>query len=130
MPPLPVALEMLRKIQEKPSAMFGGYVPFLSVKYFTEKCREVYFCIDDYSDAAFIVTNFSLYGIFHEYGDMGKDVSMREERQHYIEMCRNNLETALANLNILMPANHESIIALSLGSNAKSRIYSGLSTQF
>lgn len=95
--------------------MFGGYVPFLSVKYFTEKCREVYFCIHDYSDAAFIVTNFSLYSVFHEYGDMGKDVSMREERQHYIEMCRNNLETALANLNILMPANHESIIALSLG---------------
>ncbi|KOS37941.1 hypothetical protein ACN38_g11255 [Penicillium nordicum] len=115
MPPLPVALEILRKIQEKPSAMFGGYVPFLSVKYFTEKCREVYFCIHDYSDAAFIVTNFSLYSVFHEYGDMGKDVSMREERQHYIEMCRNNLETALANLNILMPANHESIIALSLG---------------
>ncbi|CAI7595251.1 unnamed protein product [Penicillium discolor] len=115
MPPLPVTLDMLRNIQENPPAFFGGYVPFLSVKYFTEKCREVYFCIHDYSDAAFIITNFSMYGLFYEYGGMEKDVTMREEHQHYIMMCRNNLETALANLNILMPADHDSIMALSLG---------------
>ncbi|CRL30596.1 Fungal transcriptional regulatory protein, N-terminal [Penicillium camemberti] len=115
MPPLPVALDMLRNIQENPPAFFGGYVPFLSVKYFTEKCREVYFCIQDYSDAAFIITTFCMYGLFHEYGGMEKDVTMREEHHRYIEMCRNNLETALANLNILMPANHDSIMALSLG---------------
>lgn len=103
---------------ENPPAFFGGYVPFLSVKYFTEKCREVYFCIQDYSDAAFIITTFCMYGLFHEYGGMEKDVTMREEHHHYIEMCRNNLETALANLNILMPANHDSIMALSLGVSA------------
>lgn len=85
------------------------------MKYFTEKCREVYFCIDDYSDAAFVVTNFCLYGVFYEYGVTEKDASTQEDYQNYIEMCRNNLETALANLNILMPANHESIMALALG---------------
>ncbi|OQE02169.1 hypothetical protein PENVUL_c040G05964 [Penicillium vulpinum] len=115
MPPLSLVLDLLRKIQETPPACFGGYVPFLSVKYFTEKCREVYFCVDDYSDAAFVVTNFCLYSILYEYGAMQKDATMREEDQHYIEMCRENLETALANLNILMPANHESIMALAIG---------------
>ncbi|CAI7626085.1 unnamed protein product [Penicillium glandicola] len=114
MPPLPLVLDILRRIQETPPACLGCYVPFLSVKYVIEKCREVYFCIDDYSDAAFVVTNFCLYGILYEYG-MEKDSSMREEHQNYIKMCRDNLETALANLNILMPATHESITALALG---------------
>lgn len=85
------------------------------MKYFTEKCREVYFCIDDYSDAAFVVTNFCLYSALYEYGGMERDASSREEHRHCIEMCRDNLETALANLNILMPASHESIMALALG---------------
>lgn len=38
-----------------------------------------------------------------------------EECQEYIEMCRDNLEVALGNLTILMPANEESIMALSIG---------------
>ncbi|KAJ5165470.1 uncharacterized protein N7500_007300 [Penicillium coprophilum] len=115
MPPLPLVLDMLRKIQESPPACFCGYAPFLSVKYFTEKCREVYFCIDDYTDAAFIITNFCLYGIFYEYGGMENGPSIRAQHQNYIEMCRGNLETALANLNIMMPATHESIMALAVG---------------
>ncbi|KAJ6185489.1 hypothetical protein N7519_006790 [Penicillium mononematosum] len=115
MPPLSVVLDVLRKVQEKPPACFGGYVPFMSVQYFAEKCREVYFCIEDYSDTAFVVTNFCLYSVLYEYDAEEKDTNTREERQNYIQMCRDNLETALANLNILMPATYESIMALILG---------------
>ncbi|KAJ5795163.1 transcriptional regulator family: Fungal Specific TF [Penicillium paradoxum] len=115
MPPLPLVLGVLRKCQETPPACFGGYVPFLSVDYFTEKCREVYFCVDEYSDAAFVVTNFCLYMILFETGATENEATKREEYQHYIEMCRNNLETALANLNILMPATEESVTALAVG---------------
>ncbi|OQE24841.1 hypothetical protein PENFLA_c009G02676 [Penicillium flavigenum] len=115
MPPLPVVLDVLRKVQEKPPACFGGYVPFMSVQYFTDKCREVYFCLEDYSDTAFVVTNFCLYSVLYEYDAEEKDTTTREEHQNYIQMCRDNLETALANLNILMPATYESIMALILG---------------
>ena len=75
----------------------------------------MYFCIDDYSDAAFVITNFGMYSFFYEYGATEKDANVREDYLHCIEMCRDNLETALANLNILMPANQESIMALALG---------------
>jgi hypothetical protein len=85
------------------------------VDYFTEKCREVYFCTDDYSDAAFVISNFGIYSIFYELGSTDPDPNLREEYLSYIEMCRNNLETALANLNILMPATQESIKALAVG---------------
>ncbi|KAJ5146378.1 transcriptional regulator family: Fungal Specific TF [Penicillium bovifimosum] len=115
MPPLELVLGVLRKCQETAPSFFGGYVPFLSVDFFVEKCRDVYFCIDDYSDAAFVITNFCLYMIFYELGALDKGDVLREEYQHYILMCRDNLETALANLNILMPVNQDSITALAVG---------------
>lgn len=83
--------------------------------YFIEKCREVYFCTDDYSDATFISANFGLYNGFIELAYVEKDPAIRDEYQHYIRMCRYNLEAALANLNILMPVTHESVVALCIG---------------
>lgn len=97
--------------------------------YFIEKCREVYFCTEEYSDAAFIVSNFCLYGIFYELHMMEKDDSIGQECQDYIEMCRDNLEAALANLNILMPATQESINALAVGVSSLSFMISSLHLQ-
>jgi hypothetical protein len=90
------------------------------VDYFIEKCREVYFCTEEYSDAAFIIANFGLYSIFYELHLTEKNDSIGQECQDYIEMCRDNLEVALANLNILMPATQESINALAVGVSSPS----------
>lgn len=95
--------------------MFEGYFPFISVDKFVQKCREVYFAIDEYSDATFIVVNGGLYNVFVEWSFMAKDHETREECRKYLGLCRNNLETALVNLNLLMPARAESIEALALG---------------
>lgn len=100
---------------EHPSGCFGGHIPFLGVDYFIEKCREVYFCTEDYSDATFIISNFCLYSVFYELGLAKKNDPIGEECQNYIELCRKNLEAALANLSILIPATQESIMALALG---------------
>lgn len=100
---------------ESPPTMFEGYFPFISVDKFVQKCREVYFAIDEYSDATFIVVNGGLYNVFIEWSFMAKDHETREECQKYLSLCRNNLETALANLNLLTPARAESIEALALG---------------
>lgn len=83
--------------------------------YFIDKCREVYFCTDDYSDSTFIVTNMCLYNIFLECGFNEKNNTTRDEYLHYSRMCRGNLETALAGLNMLMPATNDSIMALAIG---------------
>ncbi|CAG8143450.1 unnamed protein product [Penicillium salamii] len=133
MPPLQLVLQVLRYVKgviprpqndlafvvltflEYQSSCFGGYMPFLAVDYFIEKCREVYFCAEDYSDAAFIVTNFCLYSVFYELSVTKAAGPIGEECHRHIETCRNNLEAALANLNILMPANQESIMALAVG---------------
>ncbi|KAJ5573733.1 transcriptional regulator family: Fungal Specific TF [Penicillium hispanicum] len=115
MPPLPTVLTVLRKVKENPPSSFGGYIPFFSVDYFIGKCREVYFCTDEYSDATFIVTNVGLYNVFIELGYAQKETPLRDEYQQYVQMCKDNLEACLANLSILMPASMESIVALALG---------------
>lgn len=61
------------------------------------------------------MVNGGLYNTFIEWGFMAKDRETREECQKYLSLCRNNLETALVNLNLLMPAKAESIEALALG---------------
>lgn len=83
--------------------------------YFVQKCREVYFATEDYTDATFIIVNGGLFHIFLDYSYSTKSKSTRSEYQTYLQLCQNNLETALANLNLLMPATEESIEALTLG---------------
>ena len=116
-------------ISENPPSSFGSSIPFFDVDLFVEKCREVYFCTDDYSDATFIVANIGLYNVFIELEFGEKEPASREEYHHYVQMCKENLEAGLANLNILMPATMESIIALCLGvSNYASCVFLVLMT--
>jgi hypothetical protein len=89
------------------------------VDYFISRCQEVYFATEDYSDATFIIANFGLYGIFVEYGFCEKEPATREEYQRYVQVCKDNLEAALANLNLLMPVTMESVVALTVGVSSR-----------
>lgn len=50
-----------------------------------------------------------------EYQNTGIGQISKDEYRYYIQLCKDNLEAALANLNILMPATFDSIVALALG---------------
>jgi hypothetical protein len=89
--------------------------PFIQLERLSEKCREVYFATEDYSDAAFIVANGGLYQVFVAASFMTQDRALREEYQGYADICKHNLNTTLANLHLLMPANIDSIEALTMG---------------
>lgn len=92
-----------------------SYCPFIPFDRLSDKCREVYFNTEDYSDATFIVANGGLYQIFVAESFMSEDRAMREEYQRYVDICKRNLDTTLANLHLLMPATSESIEALAMG---------------
>ncbi|KAH1498459.1 hypothetical protein LV164_003766 [Aspergillus fumigatus] len=115
MPPIEVILPILRQIKENLPLTFACYFPFLSVDDFIQKCREVYFATEDYSDATFMVVNCGLYHIFLEYSFLEESPRIRDDYQKYIQLCRKNFETVLANLPLLMPARPELIEALTLG---------------
>jgi hypothetical protein len=75
----------------------------------------VYFATEDYSDATFIMVNGCLVYLFAECSFTVNDATIKETYEKYLKLCSINLETALANLNLLMPARRESIEALTIG---------------
>lgn len=101
-------------LSEQPSIL-QAYLPFLSTPRLVEKCRQVYFSTEDYSDATFIVVNGALLYLISDVVAITKDSQTREEYDKYLNLCLVNLETALGSLNLLMPANDENIEALALG---------------
>ncbi|KAL2843158.1 hypothetical protein BJY01DRAFT_197527 [Aspergillus pseudoustus] len=117
MPPIHVVLPMLRKARESYGTALQSYCPFVPFDRLTDKCREVYFATEDYSDATFIVANGGLYQLFVAASLMTEDRALREEYQRYVDMCRANLDKTLANLHLLMPATTESIEALTMGAS-------------
>ncbi|KAB5559949.1 hypothetical protein GE09DRAFT_1172783 [Coniochaeta sp. 2T2.1] len=138
MPPSQVVINMLRDIKGDvaPKSWTPLYLPFLTcaradnppvtftlvvvnlaVKDFTESCRKVFFSTEDFSLWTFIVVNCGLYYLFQEkYIMMDENSGAAAEYLQYNQMCRDNLETALANLPFFMPPKMETIEALLLGS--------------
>ncbi|KAI9367742.1 hypothetical protein BJX61DRAFT_278787 [Aspergillus egyptiacus] len=115
MPPANAVLPLLRKAKESYGSVLQLYCPFVAFDRLTEKCRDVYFATEDYSDATFIIANGGLYQLFVTASSMTQDRQIRAEYQEYVNMCKANLETTLANLHLLLPANTESIEALTMG---------------
>ena len=79
---------------------------------FSDICLGVYFS-EDYSEAEFIISNSGMMYLFQELA--GSEPESKEENLSYFEMCRTNVETALNNLPLHLPANSNMIAALVLG---------------
>lgn len=68
---------------------------------------------DDYNAAHFIIVNATLYFLFCAYGYL-----LEENLEEYLalsRLCGVNLETALSNLPLHLPASDDVIVALALG---------------
>jgi hypothetical protein len=88
---------------------------FITVDSFIECCQRVFFATEEYGAATFIIANAGLYFLFQE-----KLVGASGNRD-YLEvqcLCRDNLETALSNLPLLLPPKRETVEALLLGVSA------------
>lgn len=89
----------------------------MAVENFADACQQVYFALEDFSHATFIIVNTGLYYLFQEKAVMAEsDAAVREYRSYY-ELCRSNLETGLANLKFFLAPNMENIEALLLGAS-------------
>lgn len=104
---------------ENPSTVLLGFFPFITADSLFERCRQVYFATEEYSDATFIVVNACLVYLFSEFSFSESETSKREIYDKYHDLCRVNLETGLANLSLLTPATMESIEALSMGVSSR-----------
>lgn len=80
---------------------------------FSSLCDTVYFATERFSEATFTVVNAMLYNLFIEQDPL--DPAIQEEYYSYSELCRANLETALANMPLFTSAKLENVQALLLG---------------
>ncbi|KAK5627023.1 hypothetical protein RRF57_002738 [Xylaria bambusicola] len=110
-------------VREQLSAMSHGPVPvmlailytFLDYEHFTDRCRQLYFATDAPSEASFITVNAGLLYIFFEASLKASDPVKKARYEESRAISQNNLEIALAQLNMMMPATAENIEALLMG---------------
>jgi hypothetical protein len=76
-------------------------------------CLDVYFN-EEYSEENFITVNAGLNSLFWDYS-FHVSAEEKEECMAYASMCRDNLETALSNLSLHLPATSGVILALLFG---------------
>lgn len=122
MPPVQAVIPVLREVKETPPGTFTliSVCCFMAVENFAEACRRVYFALEDFSHANFIIVNMGLYYLFQEKavvaGGSG-DAAGADRYTGYYRLCRDNLETGLANLRFFLGASMENIEALLLGAS-------------
>ncbi|KUI54247.1 hypothetical protein VP1G_01645 [Cytospora mali] len=119
MPPIQAVIPVLREIKETPPGTFTliSVCCFMAVENFAEACRRVYFALEDFSHATFIIVNAGLYYLFQEKSVMAESDDLVRQYTGYYELCRANLETGLANLKFFLGASMETIEALLLGAS-------------
>ncbi|KAH7120471.1 hypothetical protein EDB81DRAFT_700705 [Dactylonectria macrodidyma] len=113
LPPMKLTVALIRAAKAAPTEMATMIHEFSPLENFSELCLHVYFS-ENYSQADFITANAGLLYLYTEY--MARTPEKEDEIIPYVEMCRANLQTALANLPLHVPATSRMIGALLLGS--------------
>ncbi|CAF3543745.1 unnamed protein product [Fusarium graminearum] len=113
MPPLKTAIALIRIAKAKELVGSGWIYEFLPFQRFTDMCLDVYFN-DNHSEANFITVNAGLYSLFRDY-IFHVSAQEREAYTAHSILCRDNLETALSNLPLHLPATTDMILALVFG---------------
>lgn len=85
---------------------------FIDYEHFADRCRQLYFSTEYPSEASFIIVNVGLRYIFFEAALKTTDPTKKARYQESCDMCQRNLEIALAQLEMMMPATGENIEAL------------------
>lgn len=88
---------------------------------FGDLCLKVYFG-EDVSPYDIISVNAGLYSLFWDYASTAKmSEDDKEHNMAYARLCRNNLETGLAEIPLHVPASADVIAALLFGVGSKLR---------
>ncbi|KAH7142024.1 fungal-specific transcription factor domain-containing protein [Dactylonectria macrodidyma] len=114
LPPIQKAVALI--LTAKSQRMLGGTAwiyEFLPTQRFPDLCLNVYFS-ENHSEADFIAVNAGLHSLFWDYAAHGPP-ELEEENLAYMRMCGVNLETALSNLPLHLPASSDMIAALLFG---------------
>ncbi|CEJ89569.1 hypothetical protein VHEMI05407 [[Torrubiella] hemipterigena] len=115
LPPMSTVVELLKKDKAVPLSLFSIMCSLTGITDVANICRTVYFPTEDVSESIFVIVNALLYNLFLEHCSHTTDAAVREEYLAHFHLCRANLETALANLPMLLSPKVENAQALLFG---------------
>ncbi|KAK6856612.1 hypothetical protein PG995_006799 [Apiospora arundinis] len=121
MPPMELVISELRELQSAPGSMMLLVVTcFTDQEVFVERCRRLYFHTDrsDIPESLFINVNAGLIYLFFEKSIRAPaGTAEKAMLEKCTAMCQFNMETAIAQLPLLMPATLENCEALLMGAS-------------
>ncbi|CAG8881634.1 unnamed protein product [Penicillium salamii] len=113
LPPIEKVVSLIRLAKSQSLAGTGWIYEVIQFNQFPDMCLGVYFSAD-YPHGDHISVNAGLHSLFWDYAFQLPD-EQREEYFGYARLCRENLETALVDLPLHLPATPNTILALTLG---------------
>ncbi|GAP87980.1 putative fungal specific transcription factor domain-containing protein [Rosellinia necatrix] len=118
LPPMALVREQLSQMSHGPvPVMLAILYTFIDYEHFADRCRQLYFVTDTLSEASFIIVNAGLTYIFFEASLTASDPIKKARYDECRATSQNNLEIAIAQLNMMMPATAENIEALLMGAS-------------
>ncbi|KAI1111624.1 hypothetical protein F5Y14DRAFT_305225 [Nemania sp. NC0429] len=116
LPPMTLVREQLSEMKHGPvPVMLAILYTFIDYEHFADCCRQLYFATDGPSESSFIIVNAGFTYIFFEAWLRTEDPALKARYEECRAMSQNNLEIALAQLNMMMPSTAENIEALLMG---------------
>ncbi|KAK4198972.1 hypothetical protein QBC40DRAFT_330031 [Triangularia verruculosa] len=113
MPSADIVLSVLREIKEHPPRGFPTIATFTGMEDFPDNCRRIYFATEEYSLVQWGIVNLGLYFTLQERATASEGDRQIQLFQASL-LCRDNIETALTNLPLLLPRRRESVELLIL----------------
>ncbi|KAI3327104.1 fungal-specific transcription factor domain protein [Xylariaceae sp. AK1471] len=118
LPPMALVREQLSEMRHGPvPVMVAILYTFIDYEHFADRCRQLYFATEYPSEASFIIVNVGLRYIFFEASLTASDPAKKAQYEECCAMLQHNLEIALAQLEMMMPATGENIEALLMGAS-------------
>ncbi|OLN82133.1 putative transcriptional regulatory protein C11D3.07c 4, partial [Colletotrichum chlorophyti] len=117
MPPVQSAVGIIREAKAARILGLQWIQSLIREDHFLDLCLKVYFAPSEFDQAEFIIVNAGLETLYLDMATSGK--TSEQANKEYTKMgtiCRANLETALANLPLHLPATMDMIAALLFGS--------------
>ncbi|PHH73144.1 hypothetical protein CDD82_5630 [Ophiocordyceps australis] len=115
MPPVDSVVLLLKHYKTAPPSFFSISLALVGLQDFSPICQKVYFATEEVTDSTFTIVSAMLYTLFMEQHSLTTDPAIRDAYHSYMQMCRVNLETSLANTLLFLSAKIENIQALVLG---------------
>ncbi|KAJ5344597.1 hypothetical protein N7452_002601 [Penicillium brevicompactum] len=113
LPPIEKTVALIRLAKSQSLAGTGWIYEFIQLNQFPDMCLGIYFS-DDYPSTDAITVNAGLHSLFSDYAYQLPEEN-REEYFGFADLCRVNLEAALADLPLHLPATSSAILALIFG---------------